>query len=255
MTGEDQTALALAVMAYVRSVASPRSQILREEPFTLVLSKANKTLHFNYALPDDGAAPGTAAIEALVAQFAERGVQPHVESVREAAPKLAATLETHGFRVEMALPLMVCMPDALVPLPVPDGVELRQPSTDAELMAMATLQHRVFGEPEPPGAADLQRGRWALNAGGVLLTALDGSTVVGAGMAAPSHAGTREIVGVGVAESHRRRGIAGAIVAALAARAFATGDASVFLEAERGAGGAYERAGFATRLEVMHHVR
>lgn len=249
------TAAAEAIMGYVREVASARSDIVVSPPFTVILARGNPGPHWNYAVPDDQAEPEPAQVQALVAVFRERGLTPRVELVPEAAPAAGPALEAAGFRVEEDLPLLTCDRNSLVELPCPDAVTLRVPETDSELLAMASMQHRNFGEPMPAGAADVQHHRRSLDTGGLLLTAVDGSgATVGAGVAAPERARTREIIGVAVEPELRRRGIAGAIVSALTARALATGCETVFLEAAPGASGAYRRAGFRPSSRVVHYA-
>ena len=248
--------LARAIMAYVRTVSSPGSDLVRCGPFHAVLAIGNAGPNFSYAIPDDDAEPTAEDLNALVALFEGRGRTPRVEHVSAAAPALSGLLEAGGFRHEHEFPLMSCTPKSLVHLALPPGLDLTRPGTDAELLAMAQMQHRAFGEPFPAGPADVERHRGGLVSGAILLTVLDRDrTVLGAGVAAPAHAGTREIVGVAVEEPVRRRGVAGAVVAALAGQAFDEGCDSVFLEAAPGADGAYRRAGFAVTTSVVHHRR
>jgi ribosomal protein S18 acetylase RimI-like enzyme len=69
---------------------------------------------------------------------------------------------------------------------------------------------------------------------------------VGGGIAAPPGAGVTEVAGIAVLPAFRRRGIAGALTAAIAARAFATGVSFAWLEASGAdAWRVYERVGFA----------
>src|SRR3984957_16166299 len=77
-------------------------------------------------------------------------------------------------------------------------------------------------------------------------------TVVGAAQAGAPAGGATELVGVAVAPSHRRRGIAAAMVSALTEQAFASGLTAVFLEAAPGADGAYRNAGFRRTSTSVH---
>jgi ribosomal protein S18 acetylase RimI-like enzyme len=255
---EEASRAARAIMAYVRAVASPRSEHLRCGPFSVKISTATASPHFNYALPDDGAEPSPADISELSALFHRRGRAVRLEFVPAAAPHLGARLEAAGMRLTEELPLMVCTPDAFVALPVPQGIRLAVPRSDTEFRAMAALQHAAFGEPAPGAELDVAARRGSQQAGGLLLTAVSETLgpggVVGAGMAAPAHAGVREIIGVAVDAGWRRQGIAGAIVAELTRQAFAEGCRQVFLEAAPGAGGAYSRAGFRTTASVAHYA-
>jgi predicted GNAT family acetyltransferase len=77
--------------------------------------------------------------------------------------------------------------------------------------------------------------------------------VVGGGVATAPADGVSEIAGIGVLESHRRRGIAGAITARLAAELFASGVGTAFLTpGDDGAHRVYARAGFADTTEILH---
>jgi len=64
--------------------------------------------------------------------------------------------------------------------------------------------------------------------------------------------GTTEVVGVAVSPSHRRRGLAAAMVSTLARSCFDGGLTTVFLEAAPGADGAYRNAGFQRTSTVVH---
>ncbi|MBV8302146.1 MAG: GNAT family N-acetyltransferase [Candidatus Dormibacteraeota bacterium] len=255
-SGATAESVARSVMGYVRSVSTARSEVVRSAPFVAILARGNPGRHWNYAIPDDDAEPTAEEVEALARLFTDRGLSPRVELVRQAAPAVPAALEAAGFSVDEDLPLMTCTQETAVALPVPDGITLCAPATDAELLAMAAMQHRNFGEPLPAGRPDVDRQRGTLSQGGILLMALNpAGEVVGAGVAAPEHARTREIVGVAVEAAWRRRGIAGAVVAAITAEALSTGCDSVFLEAAPGAGGAYERAGFRYSASAVHYAR
>ena len=80
-----------------------------------------------------------------------------------------------------------------------------------------------------------------------------GGLVVGGGVATIPAAATSEIAGIAVVESHRRRGIAGAITARLAVELFAGGVTTAFLTpGDEGAQSVYARAGFADTTEILH---
>jgi predicted GNAT family acetyltransferase len=153
--------------------------------------------------------------------------------------------------------MMTCEPQQLVvPAPDPD-VELAAPSDDSELYGMSAAQHAAFGD-APPNLAAVARHRTMLDAGALAILARDGRTgeIVGGGVTTvPSH-GVTEIAGIGVLESHRRRGIATAMTARLAADAFAAGITTAWLTpGDDGAHRAYARAGFADSTVMLHISR
>lgn len=80
------------------------------------------------------------------------------------------------------------------------------PFDDATMLAMVSLQHDIFDDPEPA----------------------DANT------------------------SHRRRGLAAAMVSALVRQCFDAGLLTVFLEAAPGADGAYRNAGFVRTSTSLH---
>jgi ribosomal protein S18 acetylase RimI-like enzyme len=77
-------------------------------------------------------------------------------------------------------------------------------------------------------------------------------TMVGAAQSGAPAGGATEIVGVVVSPSHRRRGLAAAMVSALAGQGLEAGLETVFLEAAPGADGAYRNAGFLRTSTSVH---
>lgn len=72
-----------------------------------------------------------------------------------------------------------------------------------------------------------------------------GGVVVGGGQAGVPQAGVSELAGIAIAPEHRRRGLAGAVTAGLAARVFASGADMAWLEASGAESWrVYERVGF-----------
>ena len=76
--------------------------------------------------------------------------------------------------------------------------------------------------------------------------------MVGAAQTVAPAGGATEVVGVVVAPSRRRRGLAAAMVSSLAGECLGTGLATVFLEAAPGADGAYRNAGFRRTSTSVH---
>ncbi len=242
-----------AIMAFIRE-SRRAGDLPRVGAFILLLSSATRLRFLNYAMPDDGADPDDAGISALVAAFRAADRMPRVEFLPSVAPAVEARLTAHGWSVEDRLPLMTCTTGTVRDVRVPDGVVVETPSGDATLLDMARLQHDVFDDPEPAGERTVTRLRGMLSRGGRALIARDVEThtVVGAAQSGPAAGGATEVVGVAVAPSHRRHGLAGAMVSALARHGFDSGLSTVFLEAAPGADGAYRNAGFLRTSTSVH---
>jgi GNAT superfamily N-acetyltransferase len=135
-----------------------------------------------------------------------------------------------GFEVENRAPIMACPPDRLImPKPVP-GLEFGEPRTDADLFALAAVQHYAFGDAGEPTMASTGGLRGMIgNGGAVVLARLDGEPVGGGGCSAPVD-GLTEIGGVAVAARFRGRGIGTAVSARLTALAHQRGLRAVWLE-------------------------
>jgi predicted GNAT family acetyltransferase len=149
---------------------------------------------------------------------------------------------------------MTCTTRTVRDLQPSEGVVVHPPSDDVALLEMARLQHDVFDDPEPVDDRTVARLRGSLNRGGRMLICVDANTrrVVGAAQSGVPAGGATEIVGVAVAVSHRRRGLAATMVSMLTRQAFAAGLTTVFLEAAPGADGAYRNAGFDRTSTSVH---
>ena len=242
-----------AIMAFIRELRRAAT-LPRVGSFTLLVNPATTLRYLNYAIPDDGAAPDAAEVGSLVAAFRTADRMPRVEFLPSVAPALEARLTSQGWTVEERLPLMTCTTGSLHGLRAPDGVVIEVPVGDATLLEMVSLQHDIFEDPEPVDARTVTRLRDTLTRGGRALMARDTATgrMVGAAQAGPPAGGATEVVGVVVAPSHRRRGLAAAMVSALAHQCFEAGLATVFLEAAPGADGAYRNAGFLQTSSSVH---
>jgi ribosomal protein S18 acetylase RimI-like enzyme len=139
-------------------------------------------------------------------------------------------------------------------LPVPPGIELLAPTTDAEILALIGAQNEAYGE-APPHPSAIEGRKANLAAGGMALLARAVATgeAVGGGQCDVPAGGITELTSVGVRVSYRRRGIAGALTARLAREAFAAGVTTVFLMAAHEAEERiYARAGFRTLSDILH---
>jgi ribosomal protein S18 acetylase RimI-like enzyme len=240
-------------MAFIRESRRARD-LPRVGPFVLLLTDATRLRFLNYAIPDDGAEPNDAELDALVSAFRSADRMPRLEFLPSVAPALEARLTGRGWTVEDRLPLMTCTARSLRDLPPPPGVIIGAPSDDPALLEMASLQHELFDDPEPADERSVARLQGTLQRGGRALTGRDTATghVVGAAQSGVPAGGATEIVGVVVAPAHRRRGLAAAMVAMLARQGLDGGLATVFLEAARGADGAYRNAGFLRTSTSVH---
>lgn len=242
-----------AIMAFVRASRNVRN-LRRVGKFALLLAEGTKLRFLNYAIPDDGADPSPAELDELVAAFRAADRMPRLEFLPSMAPALERRLVEHGFMVEQRLPLMTCTPSSVSDLVAPSGTLLAEPHDDATFGAMAVLQHDAFEDAEPVTDATIARLRNSRDRGVRAVVANDAADgrVVGAAQTGAPAGGATEVFGVAVAPSHRRRGIAAAMVASLANQAFDAGLTTVFLEAAPGADGAYRNAGFRGTSTSVH---
>jgi predicted GNAT family acetyltransferase len=242
-----------AIMAFIRG-SRKASELPHVGPFALLLTDVTRLRFLNYGIPDDGADPDDAAVASLVAAFRAADRLPRVEFLPSVAPSLEPVLASHGWVVEDRLPLMTCTTRTVHDLTPPEGVQMLPPSDDVMLLEMARLQHDVFHDPEPVDERTVARLRGSLKRGALALVSVDAETrrIVGAAQSGVPAGGATEIVGVAVAESHRRRGLAATMVSTLTRQAFAAGLTTVFLEAAPGADGAYRNAGFQRTSTSVH---
>ena len=257
MTGETEHTADLeadrAIMAFIRASRNARD-LKRAGPFVLLINESTKLRHLNYAIPDDGADPSSAEVDALIDAFRGADRMPRVEFLPSVAPALEGRLVEHGFTVEQRLPLMTCTRSSVVDLASPAGIHLAEPHDDATIRTMASLQHDVFEDPEPVSDRTVTWLRGNIERGGRAMIANDATNgrLVGAAQTGVPACGATEIGGVAVATSHRRRGIAAAMVASLVKQAFDSRLTTVFLEAAPGADGAYRNAGFRRTSTSVH---
>lgn len=254
------------IQAYLRFAASHQRDIKQIGPFLATFNRHNANPFLNYAIPDDGATPSKSDVAALIAAYescdrSSDSLQeyriPRLEYVQRLAPAVEPALTAAGFTIEGCLPLMTCTPGAEQLLPIPPGIELILPSSDAELLATVTVQNEAYGglEPSPEDVRSLQN---SLTAGGIAVLARDVLTgePAGAGVCSVPGDATTEIAGIGVRIPFRRRGVAGAITTRLVQEAFKSGVSLAFLMAAHDAEARiYTRAGFSPIGEILHISR
>ncbi len=230
---------------YLHATAE-RSANTRIGPFLAGYDGSTANPNRNYATPIVSRRPTIDDVSALVAFYRAKNRLPRLEYVVP-ADAVERSLTDAAFVVDEGLPLMTATGDSLGQPDLPPGIDLRPARTEAELSAAAAIQNAAYGEPRLD-PADVRRLRHTVDAGGCVVAAVDAATgeTVGAGLCTPPVGGVAQITSIGVAEGHRRRGIASAMSADLARRAFRAG-ARPFLDA---AGDAeeriYARVGFAT---------
>ncbi|WP_410595795.1 GNAT family N-acetyltransferase [Amycolatopsis sp. lyj-23] len=243
-----------AIQAYVRATAPRGRETERVGPFLATYSPGTPHPMLNYAIPDDGAQPTAAEIDALTAAYRRRGLLPRLEYFTDVAPELEELLAGAGYELERRVPLMTCAPAARVDRPVPSGVRLRVPESDDDLRRMREAQNTAFGEPAEVGDDEVEQlksgGRHLLaEAGGVVV----GGVVVGGGVALDIVDGTTEIAGIAVLEPYRGRGIAAALTARLTREVHEAGAHTAFLTpGDLGIGHVYARVGYRPAGECVH---
>jgi ribosomal protein S18 acetylase RimI-like enzyme len=223
----------------------------RVGPFLVTIDPDATGPFRNFAVPDDDATPTATEIDALLAYFAGHDRRPRLEFVAP-APGVEATLAAAGFAVDNRLALLVLpAPEALRPASAPDGVALGRPGSDEQLQATAAMQNAAYGE-AGVNAADVARLRRTLDGGGAVVaaTSADGA-VVSAGVLGTPQGGRAEIYAVATAATHRRRGLASAVVAALSTVALDNG-LTPYLQCEGPAEQRmYERLGYRAVGELI----
>ncbi len=207
-----------------------------------------------YARPALGASAGATLgdLEAVRARQRELDLPEALEWVHETTPWLLPLAEGAGL-VVMRAPLMVLDPGALVDAPTAPDVSVRlldpeRPDFAAGVAAFRTIAGLAFGSPGtaagPVGPAERDAAARPLDAAeaerdasrvaslraayAIAESSAEGPLAVGAYQRAERVA---ELVGVATLPSARRRGLGGAITAALARQALATGADIVFLSA------------------------
>ncbi|MEG3938887.1 GNAT family N-acetyltransferase [Microcoleus sp. S36b_A3] len=242
------------IQLYLRFAASQQRDTERIGPFLATFSPHSANPYLNYAIPDDGAAPSLADVNALIAAYSWRGRKPRLEYVSKLAPAVEEALISAGFTVEGRLPLMICTPGSEKLLPIPPEIELILPVSDAELLGTVAAQHEAYGE-VAPSPEDVDSLRKSIAAGSIAVLARVAATgePAGAGVCTVPENLTTEIAGIGVRPSFRRRGIAGALTARLLREAFDAGVAVGFLMAgHEEEFRVYTRAGFCAIGEIWH---
>ncbi|WP_020494963.1 GNAT family N-acetyltransferase [Sciscionella marina] len=248
---------------YLRSRAGAGAH--RVGSFLLLLDEHDRGRYFNYAIPDDGAAPAPDDIAALVQAFRERSRVPRLEYLPAACPAVEPALLAAGFTAEARVPILTCAPEQAA-APTVDGIRVVLATDDGMLRGVAEVQCEAYGQ-EVVTEHDTARLRRVRDGGGLVAIAVADASgaAVGAGQLGPPHAapdgspgadrsgGISELAAVGVRAAYRRRGIAAAVSALLTRSAPAVGISTPFLmtvgEAEERV---YHRIGYRRAAQMLH---
>jgi ribosomal protein S18 acetylase RimI-like enzyme len=245
------------IQAYIRRTAANGRETEQIGPFLATFSPGNPNPYANYAVPDPDADPTAADVAALVSAYERRDRIPRLEYLPRLAPAVEKALLAGGFTIEARPPLMTCRRGAETSAPVPEGIELLEPTTDEELHGLLVAQHEGFGDAPP--ADDSAAGMRRSLAGGLLAVyarVVGTGEPAGGGVCTPISDGVGELAGIATRSRYRRRGIAAAVTARLTGTAFAAGATELFLTpGDDGAERIYGRAGFRTTDEVIFASR
>ncbi|MGV9364298.1 GNAT family N-acetyltransferase [Amycolatopsis sp. NPDC003731] len=241
------------IQAYVRATAPRGRETEQVGPFLATYSPGTPHPMLNYAIPDDGAQPTAAEIDALTAAYRRRDLLPRLEYFTDVAPDLEKLLVEAGYELERRVPLMTCAPAERVDQPAPAGIRLRVPESDEDLRRMRAAQNTAFGEPAEIGDEEVEQLKTGLEAGVRHLLAEDDGVVVGGGLALEIVDGTTEIAGIAVLEPYRGRGIAAALTGHLTREVHEAGAHTAFLTpGDLGIGVVYARVGYRPAGECVH---
>ncbi|MGC0333975.1 RimJ/RimL family protein N-acetyltransferase [Streptomyces sp. SAI-170] len=232
-----------------------RPVVIETGGFVAGLSPDTDNPYLNYATPLPGAEPTGKDVAALIGIFRERGLLPRLEFAPQAAPAVAPALRAAGFGIEAVHEYLLCTPRTLTAPQPDDALRVETPTTDEEYAALDAAISEAFGDVFPASAEGAARLRRTQQHGGAVRFVRDpqGGCAGGASCSPPAE-DTAELSGVGTRPTHRGRGIATAVTAALTEAMFTRGAGSVWLEySGEGSRRVYERAGYrpqGTRLYV-----
>jgi ribosomal protein S18 acetylase RimI-like enzyme len=238
------------LQAFLRTSAGRGRRVLRAGPFTVTIHPHDRLKFVNYAIPDDGAHPDAAAVDALRDAFRAHDRRPRLEWIEEAAPGVAAALAAAGVEEELRTPLMACAESELVAAQaVVDGLVVGA-AGDGDLRDLARVQRAAFGD--EPLAADAPPSDPRAHGGGAVLARVGTEPVAAAAWTAVVD-GFSEVAGVATAAAWRGRGLAGVVTAAAARAAFAAGaDLCILSPGDDRAQRVYARAGFRRAATMLH---
>ena len=244
------------VQAYLRAVLADNHQLYATDYFDVFLHDDSDHPFSNYAIPRDGAEPTEDAIHEMIVVMEGAKRVPRLEYLPATAPAAEEALLAQGFVEELRTPLMSCTAGKLKEVEVPEKVTLHQLGPDSEgeeVNGYLSAVSGAFGEPFDPATSDTAAVSLLRR---IAVVAYADGEIAGGGSCQTIIAGTTELVGIGVAEPYRKRGIAAAVTAEIARLAFGRGAGTAFLTPGSDATArVYERAGFEATDEMLHLVR
>jgi ribosomal protein S18 acetylase RimI-like enzyme len=242
-----------AIQAYVRKTAPRGRETERVGPFLATYSPGTAHPMLNYAIPDDGAKPTPAEIDALTGAYRRRDLLPRLEYFTDVAPDLEKLLVEAGYELERRVPLMTCAPAEWVGKPVPAGIRLRVPESAGDFRRMREAQNTAFGEPAESSDEEVAHLSADTEVRHLLAEDIGSGAVVGGGLALEIVDGTTEVAGIAVLEPYRGRGIAAALTAHLTREVHEAGAHTAFLTpGDLGIGHVYARVGYRPAGECVH---
>ena len=235
-------------------IAASTGDVAHIGPFVARVHVNDPNRYRNYAVPALGARPTAKDVATLCAFYRERERIPRLEYLPDAAPAVEPVLLENGFCEEQRLALMVFSGGA-DGVAAPTGVRVEAPSTQDDCLATLAAQHAAYGE-GPPSRAQVADFVASMARGTRVLAARSQETgeVVGAGLCTVPCSGVTELAAIGVIESHRGRGIATALAAALARAASADVSLVFLMPAHDEGRRVYERAGFMPIPAQILHI-
>lgn len=235
---------------YLRRTAARGRDAVAVGPFLALLHPSDPMRYLNYAVPDEGAEATSAHARALAEAMRARDRLPRLEYVESEAPALGAVLEQAGYACEARLDLMTCTPQSLRHPPLPPGAALER----VDARSSAEDQRRLRATQRAAFGVDGE-GDDAMGASTGMVVTLGAEPAAGGVYTAPDD-GLSELAGIGTLEPFRRRGLAGALTAALAEAAFADGVEVAFLTpGDDDTRRVYERAGFSATSVVLAYAQ
>jgi ribosomal protein S18 acetylase RimI-like enzyme len=243
------------VQRYLRAVAADGRQVLCTGPFDVFLDHDSDHPFSNYAIPRNDAEPSEEAVAEIVAVMQGAARMPRLEFLPATAPAAERALLEWGFSEELRTPLMTCSAKGLADYNIPDGVIIQPLGPDAEREQVDGLLRALalaFGEVFDPATTDSASARLLRR---TAVVAYADEEIAGGGMCLDVLEGVVELVGIGVMDDYRERGIGAAVTGELARLAFENGATTAFLTpGAESTARIYERAGFERTDEMLHLV-
>ncbi len=227
--------------------AVPRSVTRTEEigPFTLFINQGDGWRY--YARPRPGETSFTGEdVRAVLERQRELDQPRQFEWVIDVAPGVRDAVADAGLKIEDR-PLMAMAAADFVPVPPPEGSQIKFLAPDDDLARATAVAMIAFGEPGTsrgevgierlsdvaaaldPRTIEFARTRIAAGATTLAVAFVDGAPVA-SGSHQPT-GGITEVTGVACLPSYRRRGLGAAVTSALVADALAHGLDTVCLSA------------------------